>query len=121
MRRMTHAESQRVRSYLASLEEVLAKSHGGWADYDSLLEFRHLCWAALLVVDDGDCQEQIDLLLQYAKDLFSEHDHHRWDVGPLIGVDILRRKISKVLNSFSARLNVIERTHSKRRRDLRAA
>lgn len=118
---MTHADLQKVRSDLASLESILAKSHGGWADDESLLEFRRSCWAALIVIDDKECQEHIALLVQYAKDLYSERDHHRWDVGPVFGVDILRRKIRKLLSSFSARLNSIERGHSKRWRDLRAA
>ena len=119
---MTHTELQKVRGYLATLDSVLAKSHGGWADHDSLLEFRRSCWATLFMVDDRDCQGQIDLLVQYAKDLYSDQDHNRWDVGPLIGVDILRVKITKVLGSLRARLNAIERAQSKRRwRDLRAA
>jgi hypothetical protein len=112
---------QKLRSYIAALEGILAKSHGGWADDESLLEFRRSCWAALLVINDKECQEHIALLVQYAKELFSERDHHRWDVGPMFGVDILRRKIRMQLSSFSARLNSVERGHSKRWQDLRAA
>jgi hypothetical protein len=39
----------------------------------------------------------------------------------MFGVDILRRKIRMQLSSFSARLNSVERGHSKRWQDLRAA
>ena len=108
---MTHTNLQKVRSYLATLETILAKVQSGWATDESLLEFRRLCWAALLVADDSECQEQIDLLVQYSKDLFVERGR----------VDIVRDRIRIVLRSFSARLTGIERGYGKRWRDLRAA
>jgi len=119
--RMTHAGLQSVREHLAALETILAKSHGGWADEESLLEFRRICWAALLVANDADCQQQLDRLGQYAKDLYSDNEHQRWDVGPVFGVDILRRKIRAALGAIRARLNSVERGYGKRWRDLRAA
>lgn len=108
---MTHANLQKVRSYLATLEAILAKAQAGWASDESLLEFRRVCWAALLVANDSECQEQIALLVQYSKDLFSQRGC----------VDILRDRIRTVLRTFSARLNGIERGYGKRWRDLRAA
>lgn len=119
--RMTHAGLQSVREHLAALEAVLAKSHGGWADEESLLEFRRICWAALLVANDADCQRHLDHLVQYAKDLYSDDAHQRWNVGPVFGADILRRKIRAALGALRARLNSIERGYGKRWRDLRAA
>jgi hypothetical protein len=110
---VTHADLQKVRSHLAGIEAVLAKSHGGSPDDESLLEFRRLCWAALLLAHDGECHEQIDLLVQCAKDLYSERDHDR--------VDVLRGKIRMALSAFRARLNGLERGYGKRWRDLRAA
>ena len=83
---MTHADLQRVRTLLAGMEAVLERSHGGAADDDALLEFRRHCWAALLLTDDPECHEQIDQLVQYAKDLYSERENHR--------VDLLRGKIN---------------------------
>jgi len=117
---MTNADLQKARSLLAGLETILSRSHGGWADEDSLLEFRRSCWCAILLVDDADCQAQIDLLVQFAKDLYSDRGHQRWDLGPVFGVDILRRKIRMTLVSLGARLNV-EHGYGKRWRDLRAA
>ena len=108
---MTPANLQEVRSYLATLEAILAKSQAGWATDESLLEFRRLCWAALLVTDDSECQEQIDLLVQYSKDLFSERGR----------IELLRDRIRNVLRAFSARLTGIERGDGKRWRDLSAA
>jgi hypothetical protein len=108
---MTHANLQKVRSYLATLEAILAKSQAGWASDESLLEFRRVCWAALLVADDSESQEQIELLVQYSKDLFSKRGC----------MDLLRDRIGTVLRTFSARLNGIERGYGKRWRDLRAA
>ncbi len=68
---MTHADLQKIRSHLAAVEAMAAKAPGGRADEESLLEFRRLCWAALLLTDDAECHEQIDLLVQYAKELYS--------------------------------------------------
>lgn len=110
---VTHADLHKVRTYLAEMEVVLAKPHGGAADDESLLEFRRLCWAALLLADDGECHQQIDLLVQCAKDLYAERDHDR--------ADVVRDKIRTVLSAFRARLNGLERGYGKRWRDLRAA
>ena len=110
---MTHADLQKVRSHLAAIEALLAKTHGGAADDESLLEFRRLCWAALLLAHDGECHEQIDLLVQCAKDLYAEREHDR--------ADALRDKIRMVLSAFRTRLNDLERGYGKRWRDLRAA
>jgi hypothetical protein len=117
--RMTHAGLQSVREHLAALETVLAKSHGGWADEESLLEFRRICWAALLVANDADCQRHLDHLVQYAKDLYSDDAHQRWNVGPVFGADILRRKIRAALGALRARLNGIDRTDAKPSRERR--
>jgi hypothetical protein len=110
---MTPSALHKVRSCLAGIEEVLAKSPGGSADEESLLEFRRLCWSALLVAPDVECHEQIDLLVQYAKDLYSEQPQER--------VEMLRGRITTVLDAFRARLDGIERGYGKRWRDLRAA
>ena len=110
---MKQLNLQKVRSLLFEVEALVASSHGGQADDDSLLEFRRLCWAALLLVDDAECQEQIDLLVQYAKDLYSEGERDR--------VDPLQGKIRAALDSFRVRLTGLERGYGKRWRDLRAA
>jgi hypothetical protein len=110
---MTHADVQKIRSHLTAVEAVLARSHGGCTDDEALLEFRRLCWAALLLTDDSECHEQIDLLVQYAKDLYSGSAHDR--------VDSLRGRISAALGGFRARLSSLEGGYGKRWRDLRAA
>jgi hypothetical protein len=110
---MKQNDLQKLHDALAGMEDVLARSHGGRADDEALLEFRRMCWKALLLVDDGECQEQIDLLVQHAKDLYSECEPHR--------ADILRDKISAALAEFRARLHAIEGGYGKRWRDLRAA
>jgi hypothetical protein len=107
---MTHAHIQRVRLFLVLLERVLGRSHGGWADYDSLSEFRRLCWGALALADDLECQAELELLVRYGNDLFSNHDHQKWDAAPLIGVDALRLRIRGGLASVRARLDAMERS-----------
>jgi hypothetical protein len=110
---MTHADLQKIRSHLAAVEAMAAKAPGGRADEESLLEFRRLCWAALLLTDDAECHEQIDLLVQHAKELYSGRENER--------ADSLKAKIQAALDVFRARLNGLEGGYGKRWRDLRAA
>jgi hypothetical protein len=108
---MTHAGLEKIRSHLSAVEALLARAPGGREDDDALLEFRRLCWAALLLTDDLECQQHIDLLVQHAKALYSGHD----DADSLIG------KVQAALGAFRQRLNNLEGGYGKRWRDLRAA
>ena len=94
------------------MEQVLARAPGGSKDYDALLEFRRCCWSALLLLDDVECQNHIDALVRYAKELYSECERER--------VDILRARIATALATVRARVQSVER-YGKRWRDLRAA
>jgi hypothetical protein len=110
---MTQGHLEKIRSALAGMEAVLASSHGGHNDDDALLEFRRLCWATLLLMDDSEAQQLIDRLVQYAKDLYSE--------GEGRGVETVRTEIHSALEALRARLHAIEGGYGKRWRDLRAA
>jgi hypothetical protein len=110
---MKHNELHKIRYYLAALETLIARTRGGIADDESLLEFRRLCWAAMLLAQDAECQHQIDLLVQYAKDLYSEQDAER--------IDALRGGIRTALSAFRARLHGLQHGYGKRWHDLRAA
>lgn len=110
---ITHGHLEKIRSALFGIEAVLATSQGGRADDDALLEFRRMCWAALLLMDDSEAQELIDLLVQHAKDLYSE--------GESRDVESLRGKIRSALAALRERLHAIEGGYGKRWRDLRAA
>ncbi len=110
---ITQGHLEKIRNALAGMEAVLAKSHGGYDDDDALLEFRRMCWAALLLMDDSEAQELIDLLVQYAKDLYSE--------GQSRDVESLKGRMRSALTALHARLHAIEGGYGKRWRDLRAA
>lgn len=110
---MKHAQLDKIHHCLAAIEALFAKTRGGVVDDESLLEFRRLCWAALLLTDDVECHRQIDLLVQYAKDLYSEQEAE--------DVDALRGKIRTALSAFRARLHGLQHGYGKRWRDLRAA
>jgi hypothetical protein len=110
---ITQGHLEKIRSALAGMETVLASSHGGHGDEDALLEFRRMCWAALLLMDDSEAQELIDLLVQYAKDLYSD--------GQGRDVENLRGRMCSTLAALRARLHAIEGGYGKRWRDLRAA
>jgi len=110
---MTHADLERILSALVGMQAVLARAYGGRPDDEALLEFRRMCWAALLLVDDGECQEYIDLLVQYAKELYAGGEPAR--------VEALRSRIKTALDAFRARVSALEGGYGKRWRDLRAA
>jgi hypothetical protein len=110
---MTNADLNKIINHLAAIGAVLASSHGGRADDESLLEFRRACWSALLLADDGECQALIDLLVQRAKELYSDCERPR--------VEILRGEVARLLDAFRARLAGLGGGYGKRWRDLRAA
>ena len=110
---ITQGHLEKIRNALSGMEAVLANSHGGHDDEDALLEFRRMCWAALLLMDDSEAQELIDLLVQYAKDLYAE--------GESRDVESQRGRIRSALAALRARLHAIEGGYGKRWRDLRAA
>ena len=108
---MTSSHIQKVRRNLAALQAMLTQRPAGRSDEASLLEFRRLCWAALLVVDDPECQQQIDLLVQYSKELF----------GGSESAEDMKCKLEATIVACSARLDAVESGYGKRWRDLRAA
>ena len=110
---MTQADLDKVRGSLAAIEILLARTPAAAPNDDALLEFRRHCWSILLQAHDTECQDQIDLLVQHAKDLYSGIESHR--------VDALRGKIRMVLSGMRTRLESLEGGYGKRWRDLRAA
>ena len=104
---MTNSEVQKVRSHLASLQAMLDQRLNG-ADEEALLEFRRVCWAALLLVADVDFQDQIDLLVRYAKEFFR-------------GGEDMKDRMNAVIAACHVRLDAVEGGYGKRWRDLRAA
>ncbi len=108
---MRYTDVQKVRRHLATLEGMLEQRFGQSADEEALLEFRRVCWAALLLVRDAHFQEQIDLLVQHAKELFR---------GGAADNDV-QNKLAAALAACRARLHMFEGGYGKRWRDLRAA
>ena len=107
---MTSNQLQKVRSYLAALRSTLSKRFAGRADEEALLEFRRLCWGALLLVDDPECQQHIDSLVQDAKVLFRGE-----------APESMKRRLEATIGACSTRLDAVEAGYGKRWRDLRAA
>jgi hypothetical protein len=103
---MKNAALHKVRAYLSALEALLEKPR----DDESLLEFRRICWAAVLIANDSECQKHIDVLVRHAKELYSPGEHPG-----------LEAKIRTVLGAFRERLDRLEAGYGKRWRDLRAA
>ena len=110
---MTHVSLQRIEDALDGMETVLARAHGGGVDDEALLDFRRQCWELLLLVDDAECQAQLDVMVQHAKDLYSDRHAH--------SAEVLRAKIRAMVAEFRIRVRESSRSYGKRWRDLRAA
>jgi hypothetical protein len=77
---MTTLDLRKLTSALDGIEAVLARAPGGLADDEALLEFRRFCWSALLLLGEAECQDEIDLLVRCAKELYSDCEPHRVDI-----------------------------------------
>ena len=107
---MTQAGLHKIRTHLAAVEALLVLARDGHADDEALLEFRRLCWAALLLTEDAECHRQIDVLVGNAKDLYSGRESAA-----------AKDRIRAALDAFRLRLTALESGYGKRWRDLRAA
>ena len=108
---MRYTDVQKARSHLATLEAMVEKRFSDRADDEALLEFRRVCWAALLLVRDAEFQAQIDLLVQHAKELFRDGD----------AANDVKGKLGAASPRAARACDMVERGYGKRWRDLRAA
>lgn len=105
---MRFPDLEEARRHHAALLEIVIHHPGGWADRASLNKVAELCREATSATDDVECLKQIEIIAQYAADLFSEQGHRKWDRGKTSGADFLRLEIVSALHSFSRRLSAIE-------------
>jgi hypothetical protein len=99
-------EAQQCR---AALLEIVIHSAGGRRDGRSLAKVERLCAAAMAVVeDDAECAAHVDAVAHYARALFSERAHRKWDRGSITGADFLRLEIVRTLHCLNRRLCALE-------------
>ena len=109
---MTNADVQKVRSHLASLEADAAEAlrrrrrRRIAARVSPRCAGRRCCWSTT-----PSARQQIDLLVQHAKELFRGGD----------AADGVKHRLDAALAACSARLDMVEGGYGKRWRDLRAA
>ncbi len=105
---MDHPDLEAARRLHRSLRDIVFHQFGGWKDEESLHDFEYLCDRAVEQVDDEACRRKLELVRRYAAELFSDDEHGKWVSGGMAGSDVLRLEIVELLDSFRARLKVIE-------------
>jgi hypothetical protein len=81
---------------------------GGCADERTLEEIKEHCLGALRAVDDAVCGGRLLTIHCCAAALYSDTAHRHWDSGDTLGVDRLRQRIFRALNSYQRRLYRLE-------------
>src|SRR5262245_14260771 len=105
---MVDADLEKARECHGALREIFIHHPGGWADRDALYRVEKLCWQAMALVKDAECQEKMGIVEHYAAALYSEAEHHKWRMASLPGADFLRLQILRALVVFHGRLLALE-------------
>lgn len=94
--------------YCERIRDLVLHHSGGWADADALRTFRLLSGAARRAAADAVCEEIMLGADQYAADLFSAGEHHKWATGKTSGVDVLTLGILGKLDALRDRLIALQ-------------
>jgi hypothetical protein len=81
---------------------------GGCADDAALDEIKELCLGALRAVNDPVCGGRLLTVHCCAAALYSDSAHRHWDCDGTSGIDRLRQRIFRALNSYQRRLYRLE-------------
>lgn len=100
---MRHADLEAARSHHTALKLILMRHVGSNADRRALRRVVDLCRALSEALDDEYCREKVRLVAEYAAEMLSHSEHHRW------GVDFLKRQIGDALELIDSRLYSLER------------
>jgi hypothetical protein len=104
---MGHPDLDRARGLHAALHDVFFRD-GDWTDRALLARVLSLCREAADAVSDAYCREELNIVGDYATELFSEASHGRYESDSLSGAEFLRLQILKALDSFHSRLFSME-------------
>lgn len=99
---MRHADLEAARSHHAALKLILMRHVGANADLRALRRVVDLCRSLSDALDDEYCREKVRLVAEYAAEMLSYSEHHRW------GVDFLKRQIGDALELIDSRLYSLE-------------
>ena len=104
---MGYPDLDRARGLHAALHEIF--QHGA-EDFDPAILHRvlALCREAAASVSDAYCREELHIVADYAKELFSQARHRKYESDSLSGAEFLRLQILKALDSFHSRLYSME-------------
>jgi hypothetical protein len=97
-----------ARQHQACLREIVDQHGGTAADYRALRRLLDLCRQAAASVDDPYCRGKLRLIEDFAAELFSHGEHHRWDRESMPGAQFLKQQILNALELLGSRLYSLE-------------
>jgi hypothetical protein len=97
-----------ARDCRAALKKIFLARPGGRTDHSTLTEIEELCLGAMRAVEDPVCGGKLVTIHCCAAALYSDTGHERWANGTIPGLDVLRRKIFRALNTYQRRLYRID-------------
>ncbi len=103
-----YADINLARSHQASLKDLVRRHPASGADWRALRRVLALCKAATEAIDDEYCREKLNLVGEYAGELFAHGEHRRWGRDSESGADFLKLQILNALDLYSSRLYNIE-------------
>jgi hypothetical protein len=99
---MLIADLEAARSQHSALKLIITRHVGSNADLRALRRVVDLCRSMSEVLDDEYCRVKVRLVAEYASEMLSHSEHHRW------GVDFLKRQIADALELIDSRLYSLE-------------
>jgi hypothetical protein len=99
---------EQARSDHAALKQIVERHVGESADFRALRRLLELCRRAAAAVDDRYCRDKLRLVEDFAAEMLSHSEHHRWERQSVSGVQFLKSQILGALELFHSRLYSIE-------------
>ena len=104
---MPYPDLDRARGLHGALHELFQRG-SDWSDPALLTRALALCREAAASVSDAYCREELHIVVDYARELFSHASHRKYESDSLSGGEFLRLQILKALDSFHSRLYSME-------------
>lgn len=99
---------RRLREHYAALRDLISRNAGGLDHHTARADVALLCGAAIVELDDSECQQCLRTVARHAAELYSADGHRKWDREHMSGAQYLRRQILIALESVNTRLFLIE-------------
>jgi len=96
------------RGYHAELRRIVDRHAGAAADYRARRRVLDLCRRAAAAIDDRYCRDKLRQIEDFAAELLSHSEHHRWDRDAIPGEQFLKQQILDALELLGSRLYALQ-------------